>query len=686
MADDITTGMDFKDSIVRAIDPANESIQSRNVPQTLQFPLVQKEELAYRIADRELRKAGFPRAEVQIKANRNLFKAKPGDLYNWSYPPYGIEQLILRVIKVEEEGPESEAITVYLQEDVYYMSYAHIRTISVYHPNAPRPAPLAQPLSPLVHVRVVELPYALAGGDIIKLGLLASRVEMNEVGYAVMISFDGVSYAMCTTGTAWCIHGVLSTAFMSDRFTIDDDENGVIVNFSNSDCALINSISRSEMFGLTNLALIGNEYISFQSVEIVETNRLRLTGIMRARFDTYKEDHYPGDEFWFIGGAAKELQDNLNFFLNGVIRIRLVPYNLKSSGVVYESPINTITITRRASRPYPVSNLKLNGVGLDRRSKYYGTVDGVAPDLVFHPDDILLEWSGRIREGEGAGFGNVDTVVDSFPIWEGAFMVKVFVGGVEKRAEMGIDALSWVYTTEMNEEDNGVQSALVTPLEITFWVQNYIAGAASPNEWYFSDAIILTILGEVPVESYGKKYSLSVYPTQSDHDGFAIVGDSVLTDNVQSLRIGWNRRSYIKFPNVALPPGAYITSATLVFRASTDDSGTCLTAIAPIDDANADIPTSVAELFSASLTLGVDWAVPNFSKGVVYASPDFFADIQQIVNKPGWVSGNSIVMVIVDDGSDAHGKRNMYSFDYGDDFGGTKPYIPELKIKYTVFS
>jgi hypothetical protein len=459
----------FENSLVMGRDVANQSVQGRISQQTYQFPLIQTNAQAFSIADRELRKLAYPRAEVTFKANRKLFRCKPGDLYNFIYPLYGITQMVLRIVKVEEEGPESESIKIYAIEDIYFLANSCV----ISSPSR-RSITITFPIEDLTHTELIELPYDLSEGETIKLGAIASRKTGSELGYVIYGSLDGSSYESKGNTPYWGVKGRVMTPYSTDTHDLDDGD-GFEVYFENSDFAGIDSIARAQLFGYTNLAKVGNEFISFQNVELTGTRQYKLTGIIRERFDTQKAAYVSGENFWYYGTTGiNSAEDSVNYYYGATRYGKYVPYNARAAGDLSTALENSVTLGKRAWAPYYPTNLKCNDCGLNYRSTY--------------STDCVLVWAPRLRTGAGCGFGDVDTVVDAAPTWEGYFEVKVYVGGVLVRTTSAINDDTWTYTEAMNLSDN---TSLAS--EVTFTLLNYISSGV---ERYDSESVSLIVRKE----------------------------------------------------------------------------------------------------------------------------------------------------------------------------------------------
>ena len=138
-----------------------------------------------------------------------------------------------------------------------------------------------------------------------------------------------------------------------------------------------------------------------------------------------------------------------------------------------------------------------------------------------------------------------------------------------------------------------------------------------------------------------------------------------------------------RWTNIAIPNSATITSATIQFHVDTIDvPEEPLTITFHGEDVdNASTFTGVNFNISdrTTTTASVNWAIPSWvsihDEGPAQLTPDLSSIIQEIVDRPGWVSGNSLV--IINDDSIGDGKREAESFD------GEASNSPELSISFT---
>ena len=132
----------------------------------------------------------------------------------------------------------------------------------------------------------------------------------------------------------------------------------------------------------------------------------------------------------------------------------------------------------------------------------------------------------------------------------------------------------------------------------------------------------------------------------------------------------------IRFSALAIPPGATITSAYVQFVADEAQSGaTALSINAEAADNAATFARTTRNLSSRPRTgAAVSWTPPAWTVGAVGAAqrtPDLTAVVQEVVRRPGWSSGNALVLVVT-----GSGHRTAESFE------GNATRAPLLHVEF----
>lgn len=133
--------------------------------------------------------------------------------------------------------------------------------------------------------------------------------------------------------------------------------------------------------------------------------------------------------------------------------------------------------------------------------------------------------------------------------------------------------------------------------------------------------------------------------TASSDDAREDSGSMVLTGANFTIQATYHYAG-LRFLNVTIPQGDTINSATVtveITSAAYDDPDVDIYA-EDTDDA-ATFTTSASDISGRTPTTAVvQWTAGSIGGGV-QVSPDIAAVIQEIVSRPGWASGNDIVII-----------------------------------------
>jgi hypothetical protein len=102
----------------------------------------------------------------------------------------------------------------------------------------------------------------------------------------------------------------------------------------------------------------------------------------------------------------------------------------------------------------------------------------------------------------------------------------------------------------------------------------------------------------------------------------------------------------VRFQGIQVPPGAVITNAYIMFTAEDPDSGSW--ALGITGEASDDAATFISSNYDISnrtqTAATVTWSTgTSWSDDSTYVSPNLTSIVNEIVSRPGWVKGNSLV-------------------------------------------
>lgn len=132
-----------------------------------------------------------------------------------------------------------------------------------------------------------------------------------------------------------------------------------------------------------------------------------------------------------------------------------------------------------------------------------------------------------------------------------------------------------------------------------------------------------------------------------------------------------NKTSAYRYTSVTIPKGSTVSDATLYIKSDTAYLTPKLNIKCTAEDNAAVFSTTAYDISSRGYTtaaVGWDATVGEFAY-----TPNFAAVINEIVNRPGWASGNSIVVVLI----------ALTGCSYGPMFRNVNAYETPISITYT---
>lgn len=137
----------------------------------------------------------------------------------------------------------------------------------------------------------------------------------------------------------------------------------------------------------------------------------------------------------------------------------------------------------------------------------------------------------------------------------------------------------------------------------------------------------------------------------------------------------------MRWTNVTIPAGATITSAVLnVVPTSATQDEPLVTIYFENADNCGTFTTTASDISNRSLTTGVSWSNTNLGANgsTYYNSPSLVSDLQTVINRGGWASGQAIC-AIIQGGATSTRDLTIEAYDLGP---GTNP--PQLIVTWTV--
>tara|TARA_R110002167_G_C12707228_1_gene655161 strand:- start:49923 stop:52859 length:2937 start_codon:yes stop_codon:yes gene_type:complete len=365
---------EYTQTFAVAQDTANVRIQNDvNIVSTVNYPGVKDATLANSLAWRDLRSLSYPLAKVKVIVDRTFWDVFPAGVFRYNNDFLGIVDLAVRVQRIDYGDMENGKITLDLIQDVFFTaapSFGNPGTTGWGDPNAGLAAIASD------EQKAFEAPRALVRRNPLSGGLLSNRIftAARNPGNAGLYEIrqrnasggpsgdyaeDGIGNQFCKIGE---LKAALSTKSVYPLGTLDlsptpDSAASQVGGFQ--EAAATNYELGVE---LVNLVMVDDEFMLVESVTTFSGD-VRLTNVYRGVLDSVQADHAAGaNVFILMSGAAISASDIIE---TNQVDVKLTPRNL--GGALAEAAVTTISFTmdKRVRRPYPPSELTLNGVKWD---------------------------------------------------------------------------------------------------------------------------------------------------------------------------------------------------------------------------------------------------------------------------------------------------------------------------------
>ncbi len=108
-----------KDAVIVVHDLANIEAQGARISKAIDYSGISDDDLAARVAIRELTTSSTPLSRIEFKINRRLWRYTRGDVFKFSWARLGLSNVIFRVIGIKNGTLRDGSISVQGLEDIY---------------------------------------------------------------------------------------------------------------------------------------------------------------------------------------------------------------------------------------------------------------------------------------------------------------------------------------------------------------------------------------------------------------------------------------------------------------------------------------------------------------------------------------------------------------------------------------
>lgn len=345
----------------------------------------------------------YPAAEFDFMTNLKYAARNVGDVVELVNEDYGITSAYVRIMAKDVKEYDQNKVgfkATQVVERLFDTNYIDAGNVLWTKPD------LTLAAIPSAKQRVYELPWmnsTLAAGPTYL--MLAERPHLWETSFVVIISFTGSDYNTLQVAHRWAQYGLLSETYIATTLDIDDDI-GILYTPSKEDPSF-DTITRTDLFAKTRLALVEDELMAFQTVTPEGGTDIRLTGVIRGLFNTDVVQHNSGVPIWLFEYPSINSRTTMQEQA-GTFYLKFLP---SIAGVVLDaSDATAITVNRaNAAEPY-------------RPTRVHAVRSG---------STVTINWWPTTQYWDGAGAVPADSQLDVYPFnFNGSFEYYNSVDGI----------------------------------------------------------------------------------------------------------------------------------------------------------------------------------------------------------------------------------------------------------------
>jgi hypothetical protein len=379
-----------KDDALAFQNLASIQAQGAVISQTLQYPAIDNRTTAALIGQREIKQQSTPLATATLIVNRQGWDIEPGDAIRFSWPEYGIVEMVLRVNKVDYGDLTSGKITLICSEDVFGLP-----SVSYVEPQNPVWSdPLTDPVATNASdVKIAETPYydlatyLPSTPNVVLDQLEATDVYMQFMaalafnapaasGFEVWTKLSSApdSAYVATTSGGYTPVGILESAI---GYTDETDiELSAETDFDVFEDDL------DSVYGY-----IDDEVVSIVSITSPTDIALGKVTIGRGALDTVPAEHVAGSRLWIAHREAA--YDPTEYQETTVLDCKFLQITGKGTyELALASAVSSGALVARQFRPYPPARVQFSGLQL--ADLYY-------PEFIYGANATQISWVDRNR-------------------------------------------------------------------------------------------------------------------------------------------------------------------------------------------------------------------------------------------------------------------------------------------------
>jgi hypothetical protein len=448
----------FTERVVQAHESANHAVRGMVASATFDFHGFTNSSMAQFAATRELKTHTYPLMQLRVIANRIAWNFRMGGVFRLTWPPLGIEKMVVRIAAINYGALENAHIEINCVEDIFAIS-----STGYLPPPFPGWNNPSGPPSPPVAEELMEAPYFMTSPGVARIVLaMAARGDFISTIFTILSS--GVDVAEDQPFTPY---GVLQAAYPA-RTSMDDATGFVCSVAFQVDLDLLTAVDPSLRLQGSNLCVIDSEILAFTTPTFNGDGTVSFGGVLRGLYDTVPADHAMGAPVWFFGERAG-LVNAIGFPADLALSVKCIPSN--NYGTVDPTLVTAATLTTasRAQKPYPPGDVLINAISYPLST----LLDAV---MIWADRNRVAQGQAAVKQSDGSIAGGI----------EGNYTVEVLINGGVVHTHTGVTGNTFTYTLadRLADDSNGghgtalritpVNGALVgTPRTVPFLMTGF---------------------------------------------------------------------------------------------------------------------------------------------------------------------------------------------------------------------
>lgn len=341
---------EYKESFATVRNPAVRAAQGYSAPHEVDYPYCRRADLANKFAAREALIVNNGLKRVTITGNRKIAHLNPGSVFRFRWPEYGAD-VVMRVAKIGFGAPGRGEVSVEAVEDKFALAN------SLYTPPVSTWTPTDYTALNATNRRMEELPYYYGRDEFPRLGAVCAAPNSLHTGYELDTKEGSGDYSEADQNRVFAAYSTLVNDVSG--FEPANDTGSWIVS-DNAGVAALATITSDVQRAGRNLALVGDEIISFTGVTAV-TGGYRLDGVRHGCLDTVPAAHAAGTGIFFATAGDTSFAVPGIFTAGATVTGRFRPFTPSDGINDPNGNTDAVTLNARATRPLPPANITVNG-------------------------------------------------------------------------------------------------------------------------------------------------------------------------------------------------------------------------------------------------------------------------------------------------------------------------------------